>query len=287
MVRRYPANDALGEAISTIAVAFKGPQANRVLTVLDNQAQGLSWAEQSDQNKSNIANRMMKTIDNAGTGSAEVTRVFASRKEVLLHLPPLLELMQKYEQKHGPGTLGRVLSLRNTGAKLLTGYPRDADLSEIFTLSENIVGDVLVYKSGAGVTDAERAAMRALIPGPDKPWEWNVANGLALLEVGMRGARDFYEGYLGKDMSDVIMQEHFTADVTDLKRERMRINLSDEDKAYIESQAAQGTSRQDTLDFLSSLTPAEKQKIANAIAVGLTRERALRGIKQDRAKAQQ
>ena len=217
MVDKYNPNDPMITAFGAIAKIYPASQANRVAKALDRIAGGKNWVDQTPEKQEQIALDMKQTVDIEGPGGESVRKVMQARELLQRDVPYLVGLLDAYAKKHGVDALGRDLQIVDGAVKFVTGAVRTPELDAIFTSTQDIIANVLLIRSGATVTDAERQVMNAMMPVATVPLPHALARAGELLKAGQRAAEAYYGKILGPTMTAPIIAKYYTPEVDKLR----------------------------------------------------------------------
>ena len=243
MVRKYPARGAMNKALHAMNLAFGPTQAHQLAVILDNIADGISWQNQTEEGKDNIAGTMKRQIDSDPPGGESGRRVLEARNEFLVQLPAIIELMKEYESKTDengkPRKLGNALRLTDAEVRLATTRSKDPDLDKIRTALQDMTSNILLFKSGAAVTEQEFQRQLDISPAYGIGFEFSLARTEGLLESARRGMKRFYTDSIGDEIGERIVEKYIDPKVQSINQERQERDeigkLSDEDRKILNS----------------------------------------------------
>ena len=269
ILQKYPAGGAMNQAFNAISKIYSPSQANRVASGLDRIAGGVAWENQPDEKKIQIADDMKQLVDIEAPGGESIRKVVQAREELQREIPYILDLMEAWQKKNPDDNLGRWLQIQETGMVRLQGRPTDPDIDAIFTATQDMIANVLLIRSGATVTDAERQIMNAMVPTIGVPLNYSLARGGELLKAGRRAAENFYGKILGQEITTPIISKYYTPEIEKIDA-ALDLPEGVKESKVQEMMKHSGKSRKEVLDFLrqkqATPTPTPDPQEGNAPA---------------------
>ena len=170
---------------------------------IDRFAQGKSFKELSEpenaRNKEDVARLMVQELMENATGGEIVKRHLRTQELLRVHLP---EIMKTVDKLHAQGVdLGKVTAFTEKGTQFF-GNTNNPEVAKINTRIKDLVAAFVALRSGAQVTEQERAMYTDIFAQMGRGYELNkaVIDGLltnVLVELGSQYDRTF-----GKEWGD-------------------------------------------------------------------------------------
>ena len=217
-----PKGGPTASVLNKANIQLSNPAANKMISYIGNLTRKpdgthYSFNELKDApagtKLKNIFNRILgefKSFADFKGGSEATLRVQLARERLNQGVPHLIELMEDYERKHGSGALGRDFQVVNGVLKFVKGTPSNVDAEEIISYGNNMISEVLVFRSGATVTDVERKITEAIAPTGTIPLAFSRARAKALLDANRQGALEHYTKSLNPEYAAEIVDRHYT-----------------------------------------------------------------------------
>ena len=205
----FPVDDPTSSALNKINLSFPKAQAERMIAYIAKLTEGKPFNELPAAIKSAAAEEFKAAVEIKGVGGESVKKVMQARELLNQELPPLLNMMEDYEDRYGKGSLGFAIKMKDGVLSRVSGRPTNPELDAIFTATQDVIANILLIRSGASVTENERRLTEAMLPTATVPLNFSRARATALLNANKRAANTFYRNTINESYSNVILDDYY------------------------------------------------------------------------------